>query len=130
MFRIGKTFKFDAAHKLEGLPEGHKCGELHGHTYSVTVELASHATMPEGWVFDYGEMAVIKKYLDEQLDHKYLNILGEIRFQPTAENLAAFLFDKARMLLELPENVFVSKVIVKETDSTYAEYSLTQMPRI
>ena len=35
--RITKTFTFDAAHWLPRVPEGHKCGRLHGHTYSVTI---------------------------------------------------------------------------------------------
>lgn len=38
-YRIGKSFTFDAAHRLPGLRAGHKCGRLHGHTYTVEVVL-------------------------------------------------------------------------------------------
>ncbi|MCP4646233.1 MAG: 6-carboxytetrahydropterin synthase QueD, partial [bacterium] len=36
---IYKEFKFDAAHSLPNLPEGHRCGNLHGHTFCVFVHL-------------------------------------------------------------------------------------------
>ncbi|MGH8897377.1 MAG: 6-pyruvoyl trahydropterin synthase family protein [Egibacteraceae bacterium] len=44
MFRIGKSFTFDAAHHLPGLSEGHKCARLHGHTYTVMVGSFSSVT--------------------------------------------------------------------------------------
>ncbi|MBL7710671.1 MAG: 6-carboxytetrahydropterin synthase, partial [Chitinophagaceae bacterium] len=30
---IYKEFAFDAAHFLPNVPEGHKCKQMHGHTY-------------------------------------------------------------------------------------------------
>ena len=41
MYVIGKTFSFAAAHFLTCVPPSHKCARLHGHTYTVTVELAA-----------------------------------------------------------------------------------------
>ena len=35
MTSIWKDFHFDAAHWLPHVPEGHKCGRMHGHTYRV-----------------------------------------------------------------------------------------------
>jgi 6-pyruvoyltetrahydropterin/6-carboxytetrahydropterin synthase len=37
---IWKDFSFDSAHRLPRVPEGHKCGRLHGHTFHVRVTLA------------------------------------------------------------------------------------------
>ena len=34
---IYKEFTFDSAHKLPNVPDGHKCKNLHGHTYKLTV---------------------------------------------------------------------------------------------
>ncbi|MCH9822319.1 MAG: 6-carboxytetrahydropterin synthase, partial [Bacteroidetes bacterium] len=34
---IYKQFTFDSAHQLPNVPEGHKCKNLHGHTYHLTV---------------------------------------------------------------------------------------------
>jgi 6-pyruvoyltetrahydropterin/6-carboxytetrahydropterin synthase len=124
MYRIGKTFKFDAAHQLLNLPEGHQCGRLHGHTYKVTLTLRSNTTAPlPGWVFDYGDMKPFKDYIDQNLDHRCLNDVPEINFQPTAELLAAFLYDKAYMVLDLPPTVYLDSVRVCETENTFAEYS-------
>ncbi|MGB0390019.1 MAG: 6-pyruvoyl trahydropterin synthase family protein, partial [Salibacteraceae bacterium] len=36
---IYKHFSFDSAHELPNVPEGHKCKNLHGHTYHLTVFL-------------------------------------------------------------------------------------------
>ncbi len=30
---IYKEFMFEAAHKLPYVPDGHKCGRLHGHSF-------------------------------------------------------------------------------------------------
>jgi len=40
---IFREFTFDAAHRLDHLPEGHKCARVHGHTYRLTVFLADDA---------------------------------------------------------------------------------------
>lgn len=122
MFTIRKRFKFDAAHRLAGLPDGHKCGNLHGHTYGVTVELQSETLDGRGFVRDYGELRELKDFIDANLDHKYLNEVAqtagfEALAQPTAENIAHYLFDWCER--RWPE---VSAVIVSETQETEAEY--------
>jgi 6-pyruvoyltetrahydropterin/6-carboxytetrahydropterin synthase len=56
VYLISKKFTFDAAHQLEGLPYEHKCGRLHGHTYTVEVVIGAHKLTEEGWVVDFGEL--------------------------------------------------------------------------
>ncbi len=34
-----KDFTFEAAHHLPHVPEGHKCGRLHGHSFMVRLEI-------------------------------------------------------------------------------------------
>ena len=34
-----KDFTFEAAHRLPHVPEGHKCGRLHGHSFMVRLEI-------------------------------------------------------------------------------------------
>jgi 6-pyruvoyltetrahydropterin/6-carboxytetrahydropterin synthase len=131
MYRLRKSFKFEASHQLEGLPEGHQCGRLHGHSYEFTVFLIGSELMEEGWLVDFGELRVIKSFIDDHLDHRHLNdILG----QPTSENLAKWLFGVVNMMLlnELSgydvdpsahhPDLVLEKVRVSETDKTYAEY--------
>lgn len=127
MYRIGKSYSFDASHQLHGLSEGHKCGRLHGHTYTVTVEIAGnyhsdwHEGLEEpGFVVDFGELAPLKKYIDETFDHRHLNDV--IKAEPTSENLARHFFGWCIEELELPERAIVAKVRVSETASSWAEY--------
>ena len=41
---IFKEFQFEAAHRLPHVPEGHKCGRLHGHSFLVRLELSGGCT--------------------------------------------------------------------------------------
>lgn len=83
--------KFSSAHHLPHY-DG-PCHNLHGHTWKV-VFLIDGPVQENGMVYDF---KVLKKLLDEQLpDHQYLNDLLK---NPTAENLAPYLFDKISAVL-------------------------------
>lgn len=92
MFTLSKSnYTFEAAHKLQHMPEGHQCARLHGHSYHVSVAIAAPVDdlqLPEGWLFDFGALRPFKEFIDNNLDHRCLNDLMQ---QPTAENLAMFL---------------------------------------
>lgn len=116
MFRITKEFHFSASHQLTGLPPDHQCARLHGHNYIVVVELSAETLNEHGFVRDYHELGALKRYIDEEFDHRHLNdVLGHN--MATAEYLAKHFYDwcKAR----LPET---SAVKVSETPKTWAEY--------
>ncbi len=83
---------FSAAHRL---PKYHgPCHDLHGHTWK-TVFIIEGPLREDGMVCDF---KVIKKLLDDNLpDHQFLNDLVE---NPTAENLAQYLFDKITPALQ------------------------------
>lgn len=123
MFHIGKRFAFDASHQLLGLPEGHKCGRLHGHTYHVDVQLAGGALDRHGFVVDYGDLKAVKNYIDDVLDHRHLNDVMGLE-QPTAENLARFLFERFQPMLAplLADDAYLESVTVAETPNTWATY--------
>lgn len=116
MYRIAKSLEFSASHVLDGLPEGHQCGRLHGHNYVVEVELASDTLTDEGFVLDYGALDDLFAHIKDRFDHRHLNdhLLGN----PTAENLARVIYEVAHTSgLHL-----VSAVRVRETPKTLAEY--------
>lgn len=115
MYTITKEFEFSASHWLEGLPEGHSCGRLHGHNYKVTVELQTGELNHVGFVRDYGDLRAVKELIDERLDHRHLNEVVPVN--PTAENLAIWLF--GQLWARYPELVAVR---VSETPKTWAEY--------
>lgn len=114
MFRIGKTFQFAASHQLLHLPEGHKCRNLHGHTYTVELTLARPKLNPEGFVCDFGDLAGVETWIKETLDHKHLN---DIVSEPTCENLAAAIFFRWHTTFECLERVRVS-----ESPTTWGEF--------
>lgn len=114
MYTITKEFGFEAAHQLHGLPEGHQCARLHGHSYKVIVELQSEFVEGAGFVEDYGQLNDIKRYIRDNLDHRNLN---DMMVQPTAENLARELFYIFRVW-----HMKLTAVTVKETEKTSATY--------
>lgn len=87
---VAKEFRFEAAHSLPHLPEGHKCRNVHGHSYRFRVEVEGPVG-EDGFVIDYAEIERAVAPLVAKLDHQYLNDLFSDR-NTTAENLAAWLF--------------------------------------
>ena len=59
-----KDFTFEAAHHLPHVPEGHKCGRLHGHSFMVRLEITGEVDPHTGWIMDFAELkAAIKPNL-------------------------------------------------------------------
>jgi 6-pyruvoyltetrahydropterin/6-carboxytetrahydropterin synthase len=116
MYTITKEFHFSASHQLFGLPEDHQCARLHGHNYIVVVELKAADLNANGFVRDYLDLAPLKRYIDDELDHRHLNdVLGDDMV--TAERMAKHFYDWCHA--KWPE---VSAVKVSETPKTWAEY--------
>lgn len=122
MYSISKDFTFAASHVLEGLPEGHKCGRVHGHNYLVRVALEAPVLDDVGFVLDYTDLGALGEQLDANLDHRHLNdVLPPEVGNPTAENLARWLFDWC-LKMGWP----VKEVGVSETPKTWAWYGAPQ----
>lgn len=116
MYKISKQFSFSAAHSLHGLPDAHPCSRLHGHNYVVTIHLKSETLSEIGFVRDYNDLKSVKKYIDENLDHRNLNdILNPLN--SSAENLAKLLYDVFKP--QFPE---LYAVEVSETPKTNTIY--------
>lgn len=120
MWRISKKFKFEASHSLPGLPEGHQCGRLHGHSYTVEIAITGLNLVGPGWLLDFGEFQSIKELIDGEFDHRHLNDV--VDFSPTSELLARYFFEKAVELLPLDPSMRVLYARVSETLATFAEY--------
>ena len=115
MYKISKEFSFSASHILHGLADCHPCSRLHGHNYVVTIHLKSATLNEVGFVKDYRELELVKKYIDDNLDHRHLNDLFE--FNPSAENLAKHLYD---IFSEMIPEIYA--VEISETPKTSAIY--------
>lgn len=113
MFTVTKEFRFEAAHALPHLPEGHKCRRLHGHSYKFRVEVDGELD-ERGFVIDYAEISEVVDPVVRQLDHHNLNELFD--FHTSAENLAKWIFD------ELSKTLPVSRIVLFETANTSVIY--------
>ncbi|MBX7267526.1 6-carboxytetrahydropterin synthase [Micromonospora sp. Llam7] len=122
MYRISKRWTFDAAHHLDGLPDGHKCARVHGHTWAVEVVLAAAALTGPGFVTDFGELAPLGRYIDDTLDHRDLNEVLDV--PPTSENLARHVADWFLGNLQAQVAGRLVAVRVSETPTSAAEYVL------
>lgn len=102
---------FSSAHRLPHY-EG-PCHHLHGHTWKAVFVIEGEIR-PDGMVCDF---KVIKKLLDDNLpDHQLLNDWVE---NPTAENLANFLFQKIGQELA-KQNLKLKTLEIWESDNAAA----------
>lgn len=95
---IYKQFTFDAAHFLPNVPEGHKCKNLHGHTYKLTVFVEDNLKEGLGWVIDFSDLKKVIKPIIDQLDHHFLNEIEGLE-NPTSEILAIWLWNRIKPLI-------------------------------
>ena len=87
--KIRKVFRFEAAHFLPHVPEGHQCGRLHGHSYRVEIDVALPLDSTTGWVMDFAKLSKLwRENCEPLLDHQTLN---DIMDNPTAELLCMWI---------------------------------------
>jgi 6-pyruvoyltetrahydropterin/6-carboxytetrahydropterin synthase len=106
---IFKEFSFEAAHRLPNVPEGHKCGRLHGHSFRVEVHVSGPVGDREGWVMDFAEIKAKFAPIEKQLDHYYLNDIEGLE-NPTTEVLARWIWKRLK-----PEVPGLSRLVIRET---------------
>ncbi len=105
---IYKEFTFEAAHRLPRVPEGHKCGRLHGHSFRVRIHVEGSVDPELGWVTDFAAIGAAFRPIHEQLDHHYLNEVDGLE-NPTSENLARWIWRHIRKDLGSMSAVLVSE---------------------
>lgn len=112
-FTVSKRFNFEAAHSLPHLPVGHKCRNLHGHSYVVEVFCAGPVDK-RGFVIDYAEISKAVNPLIERLDHRNLNeVMPNFKGMTTAENVGRWFI--LNLAAHLP---LLSRVDIYETART------------
>tara|TARA_Y100000310_G_scaffold306002_1_gene346750 strand:+ start:144 stop:599 length:456 start_codon:yes stop_codon:yes gene_type:complete len=131
-----RRIEFDAAHRITRHES--KCAHLHGHRYVVDIQCGAAGLDDAGRVIDFGRIKdLVGRFVDINLDHgtllcesdaPLLKYVQEMRYkhwafeyEPTAENLAAFLFKAAEDLLA-DEGIVVMHVRVYETPNCWADY--------
>lgn len=113
---IFKKFTFDSAHFLPYVPDGHKCKEVHGHTYHMTVYFAGDLDPTLGWVMDFGDIKKVVKPIVDRVDHKLLNDIEGLE-NPTCEIIAQWLWREIKSQLPM-----LLKIKLDETPTSGAIY--------
>ena len=124
---------FNAAHRLfnsdwsdeKNYEVFGKCSNpnYHGHNYEMIVALRGEVDPVTGFVYDLGLLReLIKKEIEEPLDHKNLNIEVEDfkTLNPTAENISIVIFNKLRP--HIPAHLEI-EVTLYETRRNFVRYS-------
>ncbi len=106
---IYKKFTIESAHWLPNVPDGHKCGRLHGHSINIIISVTDKIDKETGWVVDFADLKAVFKPLYNLLDHNCLNHIDGLD-NPTSENLCKWIWEK--LIPKLPN---LSKVEVCET---------------
>ena len=88
--RIGRTYRFESAHHLPLLPDGHRCKNVHGHNYRIEVVVRGNLDR-RGFVKDFAELDAEILPLVAKVDHRLLNDIEGLE-NPTAELIAAWFY--------------------------------------
>jgi len=113
---LAREFSFESAHYLPNVPEGHKCGRMHGHSYTVEVQVRGAVDERTGFVQDFGDLSAAFAPIGKQLDHHPLNEIDGLE-NPTSENLARWLWERLSDKLPL-----LHAIVVRETPRSRCTY--------
>lgn len=139
--RVTKRFHFEMAHALyqyDGL-----CRNIHGHSYNLHVTLIGKAKREQGhpkdgMVMDFGELKkMVRSNIVDRFDHSLMvnslfpdeqiqllkqttNRIIVVDFQPTSENIVAFIAEILQQ--HLPSDVSLFSLRLYETVTSFAEW--------
>jgi 6-pyruvoyltetrahydropterin/6-carboxytetrahydropterin synthase len=129
MFEVSVEHTFAAGHALRNYHG--KCENVHGHNYKVQVLVRGEKLDETGMLADFVELKKLLRAISEPLDHVFLNDIEPFTtVNPSAENMAVYIYEKMRDGLKLENPVEVAEVKVWETDIQSATYrpSATSAP--
>lgn len=110
---LKRRFRFEAAHRLPHY-DG-PCARVHGHTYRLVVALESTVDPRTGMGMDFYEVdRAVRDAVLERLDHRDAN---EVLENPTAENLAVWIWERLREAL--PSIVEIELYETEESSVVY-----------
>ncbi|WP_066759656.1 6-pyruvoyl trahydropterin synthase family protein [Crocinitomix algicola] len=142
--RVTKIFDFETAHALWGY-DG-KCKNIHGHSYKLTISITGkviqdNTAVKNGMIIDFSDLKkIINKAVVDDFDHallvngetphaKYAEVESGFSkiilcpYQPTCENMLIDMVKRVR--LALPADIELKYAKLQETDSSFAEWYLS-----
>lgn len=122
MFLLKVQEAFEAAHNLRGY--NGKCARLHGHNWIVEVEITGEKLNELGILVDFKDVKRELKFILDKLDHHYLNEISPFdKINPTAENLAKFIYEDFAKSNIFDENIKLLAVTVFESPKSSVRYT-------
>ena len=143
--KIVKIIQWDMGHRV--LNHRSVCKGIHGHRYKAEICLEGELIVDsglseEGMVIDFSDIKKIaQKFIQNELDHGFMvwnqddelldffkhskgHKLVVVPFTPTAENVAAYIFQKLKneFLDKFKTGLHLHSVKLWETPSSYALY--------
>ncbi|MDR2399453.1 MAG: 6-carboxytetrahydropterin synthase QueD [Endomicrobium sp.] len=120
-YKLSVTKNFASAHCLREYKG--RCEDLHGHNWKIRAAFSGSKLDNAGLLIDFTD---IKKHLDKiiaYLDHKFLNEIEPFnKINPTAENIAAFIYEQLKQIET--ETAKVCEVEVWESEYSSAVVSI------
>ncbi|MGQ9660630.1 MAG: 6-carboxytetrahydropterin synthase [Thermochromatium sp.] len=101
---VWRRFRFESAHRLPNVPEGHPCGQMHGHGFEVILH-ADQDHDRRAPLLDGDRLAALWAPLHDRLHRVCLNDIPGLE-NPTSERLACWIW--TRLKPELPALSWVS----------------------
>jgi 6-pyruvoyltetrahydropterin/6-carboxytetrahydropterin synthase len=111
-----KDFRFEAAHYLPNVPDGHKCRRMHGHSFRGEVAVRGPIDPHLGWVMDFADLRVATDPIVKTLDHYVLNEIAGLD-NPTSERLAIWIWNQLAPAVPL-----LHRVTIEETCTSRCHY--------
>ncbi len=112
-----KSFGFESAHFLPGVPPEHKCRRLHGHSFRCEVQVSGPVDPATGFVIDFADITAACEPLRRALDHRFLNQDVPGLENPTSEHIAQWIWDRLK-----PALPGLTAVVLHETCTARCEY--------
>ena len=145
MFKSTKKFGPISTGHRQWLHDGH-CSWVHGYGRNVQITFACNQLDERGWVMDFGGLKEVKKFLEDEWDHRTLisehdpllpdllelqekgginiNVMYD-PYGPGIEQSCLFVFDNVNDLINQKSNrVWVEKVEIWEHENNSAYYSI------
>ena len=122
MFELTINVNFEAAHFINNYPG--KCSRLHGHNWKVEVNIYGSKLDELGMLIDFRDLKETVNEIMLKLDHYCLNEIEPFyKINPTAENIAKYIYEQLGETQKFDQNVKLRSVRVWESLNSAAAYS-------
>ena len=113
---IWRRYRFEAAHQLPNVPQGHQCGRMHGHGFEVIIHVQQQLSADEAMGVDYEQLDRNWEPLQQHLGYSCLNDIEGLE-NPTSEVISSWIWDRLA-----PQVAGLSWVSVYETATAWCHF--------